>query len=446
MFEKIMYDRMRDFIEKHSLLYSSQYGFRQAHSTQHAILDVVETIQTNMDKKLFSCGVFIDLKKAFDTVNHTILLDKLNYYGFRGIVNQWFSSYLSNRTQSTEIGSHISSKLNINCGVPQGSVLGPLLFLLYINDIQYCSSKLQFFLFADDTNALYAHKDLKTLELTVNAELHNLYNWLTSNKLSLNIKKSNYVIFRPYQKKLNYDPQVNIFDNESNKKVTLERKNFIKYLGLLIDENLSWKTHIHSIANKISKTIGLIGRLRHIVPICTLLNIYQSLITPYLTYGLISWGNACKTFLDQILVLQKRALRLIYFAETNDHAIPFFVNAKILPLQSLYYKSVCSLMYDVNKNTAPDNILKLFSRISSVHTYNTRASTSEHFYTKESRLNVKRNAFSRVGVKIWNGIPQILKERPKKAFKRSLKAMLLDILQTEDSYIDVDTIIVKMKK
>ena len=173
-------------------------------------------------------------------MNHTILLDKLNYYGFRGIVNQWFSSYLSNRTQTTEIGSHISNKLSINCGVPQGSVLGPLLFLLYINGIQYCSNKLQFFLFADDTNALYAHKDLKTLELIANAELYNLYNWLTSNKLSLNIKKSNYVIFRPYQKKLNYDPQVYVFDNESNKKVTLERKNFIKYLGLLIDENLSW--------------------------------------------------------------------------------------------------------------------------------------------------------------------------------------------------------------
>ena len=181
------------------------------------------------------------------------------------------------------------------------------------------------------------------------------------------------------------------------------------------DENLSWKTHIHSVANKISKTIGLIARLRHIVPTCTLLNIYQSLITPYLTYGLISWGNACKTLLDQILVLQKRALRLIYFAETNDHAIPFIVNAKILPLQSLYYESVCSLMYGANKNTAPDNILKLFSRISSVHTYKTRASTSEHFYTKESRLNVKRNTFSHVGVKIWNGIPQIIKERPKNA-------------------------------
>ena len=110
-----------------------------------------------MDKKLFSCGVFIDLKNAFDAVNHTILLDKINYYGLRRIVNQWFSSYLSNRTQTTEIGSHISSKLNINCGVLQGSVISPLLVLLYINDIQYCSRKLQFFLFADDTNALYAY-------------------------------------------------------------------------------------------------------------------------------------------------------------------------------------------------------------------------------------------------------------------------------------------------
>lgn len=153
-----------------------------------------------MDKNLFSCGVFIDLKKAFDTVNHNILLDKLNYYGSRGIINQWFFSYLSNRAQTTArmIKSYVSSRLNINCGVPQGSVLGPLLFLFYINDIQKCSNKLQFFLFADDTNVRFAHKDLKSLEL--NEELHNLYTWLTSNELTLNIKKSNYVIFRHHQK------------------------------------------------------------------------------------------------------------------------------------------------------------------------------------------------------------------------------------------------------
>ena len=132
----------------------------------------------------------------------------------------------------------------------------------------------------------------------------------------------------------------------------------------------------------------------------------------WLTYGLISWGNARKTFLDQILVLQKRALRLIYFAETNDHAIPFFVNAKILPLQSLYYESVCSLMYDVNKNTAPDNILKLFSRISSVHTYNTRASTSEHFDSMSNEM-----LFRVLGSKFGMGYLKFLKKDRKKLLK-----------------------------
>ena len=137
-----------------------------------------------MDKHYFSCGVFIDLKKAFDTVNHKILLDKLNYYGFRGIINEWFQSYLTNRTQTTQIGSHVSTKLISPCGVPQGSVL----FLLYINDIYLCSNKLHFFLFANDTNILYADKDLKSLEQTVNAELKNLHDWLTTNKLTLNTK------------------------------------------------------------------------------------------------------------------------------------------------------------------------------------------------------------------------------------------------------------------
>ena len=165
---------MESFIEKNKLFSLSQYGFRKSHSTQHAILDIVNTIQTNKDKRLFSCGVFIDLKKAFDTVDHKILLDKLYHYGFRGIVNQWFSSCLEDRTPTTQIGSFISPENNITFGVPQGSVLGPLLFLIYINDIQECSEKLQFFLFADDTNILYADNNLKSLEDIVNLELRKL--------------------------------------------------------------------------------------------------------------------------------------------------------------------------------------------------------------------------------------------------------------------------------
>lgn len=145
---------MTNFVEKHDFLYSSQYDFHKRHSTQHAILDMISDIQSNMNQQLLSCRVFIDLKKAFDAVNDDILLNKLNHYGFRGIVNDWFSSSLKNLTQTTQIGQYISDEAYISCGIPQGSVLGPLLFLLYINDIQNCSNKLRFYLFADDMNIL----------------------------------------------------------------------------------------------------------------------------------------------------------------------------------------------------------------------------------------------------------------------------------------------------
>ena len=158
IFEKIVFKRMESFIEQKNLLTPSQYGFRKAHSTQHAILDIVNAIQTNMNNRLFSCGIFIDLKKAFDTADHEILLRKLDHYGFRGIIHIWFSSYLQGRTQTTQIGPHISERLDSTCGVPQGSVLGPLLFLLYINDIQKSSDKLSFYLFSDDINILFADK------------------------------------------------------------------------------------------------------------------------------------------------------------------------------------------------------------------------------------------------------------------------------------------------
>ena len=162
IFERLMYTRMMNNIEKHNLIYSSQYGFRKGHSTQHAILDIVNAIQTNMNQGLYSCGVFIDLKKAFDTVDHNIVLDKLHFYRFRGLINQWFSSYLNDCTQTTQIADHISNKASISFGIPQGSVLGPLLFLLYVNDIHQCFTKLKFYLFADDTNILFAEKKFES--------------------------------------------------------------------------------------------------------------------------------------------------------------------------------------------------------------------------------------------------------------------------------------------
>ena len=179
--------------------------------------------------------------------------------------------------------------MKVCCGVPQGSILGPLLFLIYINDIHNSSSKLKFFLFADDTNLLYSDKNLRTLENIVNKELENVSDWLFANKLSLNIAKSNFVIFHTYQKKVNYIPNLKVFDHNTHQNVSLyiEHKNYVKYLGILIDSNLTWRYHIDYITLKISKTIGIISRIRHFVPFCTLLNIYCSLIHPYISFGLI---------------------------------------------------------------------------------------------------------------------------------------------------------------
>ena len=230
------------------------------------------------------------------------------------------------------------------------------------------------------------------------------FNWLTASKLSLNLKKSNFVIFHQYQKRINYQVNLKIFDHNTNSFFSLECKDYIKYLGVLIDSNLTWKYHISHVASKVSKT-SIIARLRHFIPMSALLHIYRSLVLPYLSYGLVAWGQAAQTHLNKIFTLQKRALRLMHFAQYRSHATPFFIASNVIPLNMLYFKSVSILMHDVYNNMAPSNISDLFTSLKEIHSHDTRSSSHGSFYVKHSRLNQQRNSFSRIGVNIWNSIP-----------------------------------------
>ena len=188
--ERLVYNQLDSFLEKYNIMYNYQFGFRKKHSTEQAILELTDKLKSAIDNRQLTCGLFLDFSKAFDTVNHKILLEKLQKYGIRGVPLQWFTSYLTNRQQYVRIDNTDSEMLRMTCGVPQGSTLGPLLFLLYINDMPNCSKKLSFRIFADDTNVFYSGKSVSEIEIVMNEEIKKIHNYCATNKLSINFKKN----------------------------------------------------------------------------------------------------------------------------------------------------------------------------------------------------------------------------------------------------------------
>ena len=421
IFEKLMYRRLYRFLEIHDVLFSLQFGFQENHSIDHALVSLTETVKNTLDNKRFGCGIFIDLQKAFDTVNHKILLSKLEHYGVRGCALEWFRSYLSDRKQYVSVNGSNSNLLSIACGVPQGSVLGPLLFLIYINDLPSSSKKLNFYLFADDTNIYCESSDLSNLIKIVNRELRSVKKWLDANKLSLNIDKTNYIIFHSSSSSVPSDAVVKIG------KKHIKRVKFVKFLGLLLDEHLSWKYHLSELSKKLARTCGIFFRIRNLLPLDVLLCLYNALFLSFLQYGLIVWGGTYASYIEPIFKLQKKAVRAISFQSRLSPSLPIFKDLKLLKLSEIFELRLSTFVFDSVNKTSPSCFHNFFLFNSSVHQYSTRqASQGDLYLLRKNSSQYGLKSIRYLGAKLWNPLPVELRNAPSKvSFKTKMKFYLL---------------------
>ena len=397
--EKLMYNRILSFINKHKVLFEYQFGFREKHGTDIALIVLLDKIMSSINDGEIVLGVFLDLSKAFDTVNHDILLKKLHKYGIRGVVYDWFVSYLSERSQYVSFLNHNSSQLKISCGVPQGSILGPLLFLIYVNDLANVSSVLFTLLFADDTNVFIHGKNLDDLITCMNQELEKISQWMNVNKLSLNVSKTKCIVFSLRKKMVSkYHITLNGED--------IEQVDNIKFLGVCIDCKLTWNHHVQFVRKKISKALGILYKAKTWVKHDTMLTLYKCFIYPYIMYCIDVWGGTSKKNLLSILKLQKRAIRLITSSPYRSESAPLFQSLQILSVFQVYVFKLSVLMFKFVNGDVIESIKDMFSINKEIHDHFTRQSNKLHV-PKCNKTITQTNVRFR-GVKIWNYICDVV--------------------------------------
>ena len=405
IFERCMVVRLTKFFHKYDLFSSSQFGFLKGKSTADALIHLTEYIYHGLDEKKHNINIMIDLKKAFDTVNHAILLQKLQLYGIRGPSLDWFRSYLKDRECFLCVNNKNSQQRFLNIGVPQGSVLGPVLFLIYVNDLPNLSDLAKTTLYADDTTLTFSGSNSASLVANVNLYLENLLKWSTSNRLTINTSKTDMLLIT----NRNFENNRVILSNE-----IIPAGVNVKFLGTRLDTNLDFHFHINDMTTKVARNGGILYRIRDNLTLNARLNFYNSYVLPFLSYNIICWGSTSNSHLIQLFLRQKRIIRTITNSGPRDSTSPLFKRLKLLKLYDIFKFELLKYMF-IHKN---DDIYQ------SKHGRNLRS--LDLLVSTSHRLSKTQQAVTFIGPHEWNKLPsEIKRSNSLNIFKNSLKNYLL---------------------
>ena len=418
LLEKCIDKRVRKYLTNNNVFYEYQFGFRKGYSTVHALLETVNTIRNYLNNGENVLGLYLDLKKAFDTVDHNILLHKLNVYGIRGCCNNLIRSYLSNRKQCMFVNGTYSDNMDISTGVPQGSVLGPLFFLIYINDVQNAVPDISLRLFADDTSIFLHHSTCANLIEEAKTIIIKLSNWFDSNKLTLHLGKTNYTIF--HCKKQNKSCCSESFMVNG---IEISKTSHIKYLGVTIDDQLTWQYHVTDLINTLIKYTGIFYRINHNLTPNIAKGLFYAFIHSRISYGIEVYGMAGGGILKPLQIMQNRLLKILHLIPRRFSTDLLHKGLSILKINDLHKMRLSMLLYKYSTGMLPTCFNTTFRPANPIGVI-TR--TNALFTTTRQRNKHGKYLLNNYCLHIWQNLPVTVKQkRSMGLFKTEVKAFYL---------------------